>query len=465
MKRVGKSPYASRTSMTIPTQMSKYLARDSAKKMSVGRMKTKQGEETHKEKTEDGHRDQIQELQEPSTRETTGTKTSTQEEAEGNATSRTETGSNRSLLDFPQTTPDDSKAVETEKDLEEEKSGFQNDYTQTDNGVIGGSPGKLQASQEQISVDGDDSKSSKSSTKHTGVFPLDGKMRDGKGVSSVDTCADHEETLIMFCGDCRLAVCSECIRTTHKEHDWIQLKKAGKQMRQKLAQYRKDIVKTHLPHLMATLEKVRIGKEKIRRQRLEKMDEIITQKNKIVSAVTELSQKMLSSCEGDLKTNEDVVQKIESDVGELEQVASKLQDATLNCASDVETIQMEKCLSSFLNKTAATKVAFNTKIDFKSGEIDINQLEMMLGQLTGFELEIDNAKQADDFEEYQDVSNLSSRSPRRPFRPLNDFQKCVQCKRMVKNVVKVKYMCGHKICNYCWFSTMNSTRCPHCNSL
>lgn len=146
-------------------------------------------------------------------------------------------------------------------------------------------------------------------------------------------------------------------------------------------------------------------------------------------------------------------------------MASKLQDATLNCASDVETIQMEKCLSSFLNKTTATKVAFNTKIDFKSGEIDINQLEMMLGQLSGFELEIDNAKQADDFEENQDVSNLSSRSPRRPLRPLNDFQKCVQCKRMVKNVVKVKYMCGHKICNYCWFSTMNSTRCPHCNSL
>lgn len=122
---------------------------------------------------------------------------------------------------------------------------------------------------------------------------------------------------------------------------------------------------------------------------------------------------------------------------------------------------METRLSSILLKTEPNEATFNADINFIPGEIDTDQIQIMLGKLIG--LEDETAEQADDNPD--EVAMVSSRSPRRPLRPLNDFQKCVQCKRMVKNVIKVKYMCGHKICNYCWFATMNSTRCPKCNTL
>jgi hypothetical protein len=280
---------------------------------------------------------------------------------------------------------------------------------------------------------------------------------------SSDICMDHDgETMIMFCSDCRLSVCSECIRTKHKEHEWVQLHKVAIEMRKKLAQYKNNINKTILPNLAACLDKKRAEKERVRNQMMKKMEEIVAQRDKIIATVSGQSQAMLNSCEKEFKVNESTIDKMESDVAVMELLASKLEDATLNCASAAETVQMEARLSSILLKTEPHEMAFNTNINFIPGEIDTGQIKIMLGKLTGLEDEI--AEHADNTPD-QEVAITSSRSPRRPLQPLNDFQKCVQCKRVVKNVIKVKYMCGHKICNYCWFVSMNSTRCPKCNTL
>lgn len=462
MKRVEKSPYAARPSMTMPIQRPKNTVKDKARKMPVEDVRPKREENSRGSGEKQNGRDQ-QEIQVLSGRETIGTKTC--EGNVGHVSQGTEMCSVENQAKS-ETNSKDSKrhgTVVLEKETEREKVEIQIDSTQTKNEDIVSSE-KLEEPNGDFKSSGVNSRvnneSLVSSTANINAH-LEKKKVGRKEPSLSEICEEHNETLIIFCRDCKLPVCTECIRTTHKEHEWIQLQKAGKLMRQKLAQHRKDIVKTHLPNFMACLEKARIEKETVQRQRKDKMEEIIAQRNEMISAVTGLSQVMLDSCNEDLKINDGIITQMEKDVAELETVASKLQESTLNCASDTEAIQMEIRLSSILHKTVPTNVTFNTNINFISGEIDIDQLENMLGKLTGFEHE----QKADDTHANSDFTKSTLRSPRRPIRPLNDFQKCVQCKRMVKNFVKVKYMCGHKICNFCWFATMNSTRCPHCNSL
>lgn len=464
MKRVEKSPYAARPSMTMPIHRPKNILKDKPIKMPVEDVRPKREGNSRGSGEKQNGRDQ-QESQVLSGRETIGTKT-----CEGDIvhTSQvTEMCSVEINQAKSETNSEDSKrhgTVVLEKETEIEKVEIRKDTTQTKNEDIASSEKFEEEPNGDFKSSGVNSRvnneSLVSSTANINGH-LEKKKVGRKEPSLSEICAEHNETLIIFCKDCKLPVCTECIRTTHKEHEWIQLQKAGKLMRQKLAEHRKDIVKTHLPNFMTCLEKARIEKETVQRQRKDKMEEIIAQRNEMISAVTGLSQVMLDSCNEDLKINDGIITQMEKDVAELETVASKLQESTLNCASDIEAIQMEIRLSSILQKTVPTNVTFNTNINFISGEIDIDQLENMLGKLTGFEHE----QKADDTLANSDVAKSTPRSPRRPIRPLNDFQKCVQCKRMVKNFIKVKYMCGHKICNFCWFATMNSSRCPHCNSL
>lgn len=469
MKRVEKSPYAARPSLTMPIQRPKNvnIAKDNARKMPVKTVSPKREGNSRGVGEKQNGRDQ-QETQMLSGRESTGTKTSegdvrhaSQRKEMCSAENQANTEPSRCVSE---TNSEDNKKHNTvvlEKETESKKVEVQNDSTQTINEDTDSSEKFEEPSGDFQSSDVNSLVKNESLVSPKANFNARLEKVDRREPPLSEICTEHNETLIIFCRDCKLPVCTECVRTTHKEHEWIQLQKAGQLMRKKLAQHRKDMVKTHLPNFMACLEKARIAKETVQRQRKEKMEEIIAQRDEIISAVTGLSQVMLDSCNEDLKINDGIITQMENDVTELETVASKLQESTLSCASDTKAIQMEIRLSSILQKTVPVDVAFNTKIDFIPGEIDIDQLENMLGKLTGFE----QKQEADDTCANPDVTKSTLRSPRRPIRPLNDFQKCVQCKRMVKNFVKVKYMCGHKICNFCWFATMNSTRCPHCNSL
>lgn len=461
-RKTRKSPYAARPIITVPTQRPKDFVKNNSKKMSMGQFRSKTNNSSTREKNQ-GREQNVQnqvpvDMDKPST------------EIEGTDSSQGRENDSVTQSEEPKTTEvlrESSQNDKKENDAEREDDGEQNgeihsDPAKSENTAIDVARDSEEPNNDNSVTSGVKLRSLKSSSENINKSFSANNAEPKESFISPEICLDHDgETMIMFCSDCKSSVCSECIRTKHKEHDWVQLHKAGIEMRKKLTQYRTDINKTILPNLAACLEKARMEKERVQSQTMKKMEEIVAQRDRILETVSGLSQVMLNSCEEELKGNDITINKMETDVSELELVASKLEDATLNCASDAETVQMETRLSSILLKTEPNEATFNADINFIPGEIDTDQIQIMLGKLIG--LEDETAEQADDNPD--EVAMVSSRSPRRPLRPLNDFQKCVQCKRMVKNVIKVKYMCGHKICNYCWFATMNSTRCPKCNTL
>lgn len=44
---------------------------------------------------------------------------------------------------------------------------------------------------------------------------------DRKEFFLFEICIEYSEMLIIFCRDCKLLVCMECVRIIYKEYEWI----------------------------------------------------------------------------------------------------------------------------------------------------------------------------------------------------------------------------------------------------
>lgn len=141
MKRVEKSPYAARPSMTMPIQRPKNvnIAKDNARKMPVKTVSPKREGNSREVGEKQNGRDQ-QETQVLSGRESTGTKTS--EGDVGHASQRTEMCSTENQANtepsrcVSETNSEDNRKHNTvvlEKETESKKVEVQNDSTQTIN--------------------------------------------------------------------------------------------------------------------------------------------------------------------------------------------------------------------------------------------------------------------------------------------------------------------------------------------
>ena len=65
---------------------------------------------------------------------------------------------------------------------------------------------------------------------------------------AIPTCEDHEgEELHTFCRTCDKRTCEECVKTTHKDHDWATTAKMVKERRNKRKEIVHDIREQILP--------------------------------------------------------------------------------------------------------------------------------------------------------------------------------------------------------------------------
>lgn len=199
------------------------------------------------------------------------------------------------------------------------------------------------------------------------------------------TCREHGDLLDMFCVDCEKNICLICGQQKHGSHDWSRTTKVFERVRSELAALCEIVRQEKIPLLHAEEQKIRTLRETNGKLFTEKMKQISSHTDVVVTTVQKLSEDMVKNCKYLKSQNED---KLDTKESEIERFLTGFECCLQSVEDECKTDNMAKLLQikrDVLSVPTPLKLTNRDMtlhhIDFKAGEIQENALQSVLGEI------------------------------------------------------------------------------------
>ncbi|XP_062585472.1 uncharacterized protein LOC134247151 [Saccostrea cucullata] len=210
-------------------------------------------------------------------------------------------------------------------------------------------------------------------------YPPDIKTCQSPKVS----CEEHgKNLLVMFCEDCKVALCSTCVKANHKDHNWDLIRNIALQIHGNIESDFNEIRDHHFNELEKELSAFHQLEERNTATFKRQEEKLQIQFDLIVQTVSDVKDKLfnclkthwtkknefLVNMKGRIETQRDMVGKIMSFIEE-------------NNLSDSHLVETYTQLQNLLIHEKYEFSENDFAIRFLSGELDQCALEKMIGQL------------------------------------------------------------------------------------
>lgn len=201
---------------------------------------------------------------------------------------------------------------------------------------------------------------------------------DGTAQVDIKKCEEHNLPLELSCESCEVFVCSTCVKTQHKDHDWQTIATAARIKRKEILESTKNMQEKidQLDEVIQCTSKQseeNSNKCKIQVLNLQKHHDAIVKK---VNELKEMRETLLNNC---LNEKNDELSKVKTKAEDMKEFINSKNDFTM---PDNVFLQSHRELNKFktLEKYDKEKQIFSS--EFKIGEINDNQLEAMMGHVS-----------------------------------------------------------------------------------
>ena len=210
-----------------------------------------------------------------------------------------------------------------------------------------------------------------------------------KAQAVIRTCSDHQhQEHSYFCKTCKKFVCTACVKTDHKDHDWDIVSSVAKEYRKETPKRCREI-KIKLPHYKdafdcqrsATNEEDRKKYQQALEERraviIEAVNKLIDEKKKVVDKTAD---RKCAAFEGKRNKVGKIVEYVEKMTNSLDQ--------NIGAYSDYDLIEMEQDLLREVEQLDMLCAQTDGRVLFSPGQIDPIAIEKMVGEVNTDNTEI-----------------------------------------------------------------------------
>ncbi|XP_061166371.1 E3 ubiquitin-protein ligase TRIM71-like [Saccostrea echinata] len=182
----------------------------------------------------------------------------------------------------------------------------------------------------------------------------------------------HDEDLILMCKSCIKPICLVCSNTDHHQHEIEALPKYIRHQRSVLQSKCRVIRESQLP-------KIRDAISSINEATTRRIQAIKDQEHKLIMAVTQVAQKLLSKCRHIAKLQKTRILELKAHASDLKEFTDSVEKNTGDF-TDSELVSMVQKYNALLGKTKQLDSPDEASLmKFQKGDLQIDKLESMFG--------------------------------------------------------------------------------------
>ncbi|XP_061183178.1 uncharacterized protein LOC133191404 [Saccostrea echinata] len=200
----------------------------------------------------------------------------------------------------------------------------------------------------------------------------------------INVCSFHtEEELDHYCKTCARALCEECIKLDHRDHDWCKLKKVAQDIRRSTSDKITEIINQEIPKIESNLKAIAEVEEKNKAAKTEKINRIKHRENELVSAVKVISDNLIKELSevSSSEAGEHGRSSEDNNITTLHNLTGYFTE-NKDRADDVAIVKLHEKIR---NRLSAIKLhdpqRAEDHVEFNEGQIDIHFLEHMFGRV------------------------------------------------------------------------------------
>ncbi|XP_061169479.1 uncharacterized protein LOC133178803 [Saccostrea echinata] len=216
----------------------------------------------------------------------------------------------------------------------------------------------------------------------------------GSPQEHIQMCQKHDFPIDMVCEDCDVFICSTCAKSDHNGHNWVTQATAAIHRKRELLKYLRKIKKEQLPAIDEKILKKKTENEGTYDSLIKKVQK---QFDEIVARLTEIKKSIEEALKGELgkknKHLENETSRIEKKKKNILEIVEYLEENN-SSMSDKNLIENHRDLTHLLDDLDIDLE--NCSIRFRGGEIDVDLLESMFGQI--FNIDDISAKETNSFQ-------------------------------------------------------------------
>lgn len=184
----------------------------------------------------------------------------------------------------------------------------------------------------------------------------------------------HDEDLILMCKSCIKPICLICSNNDHQQHEVEALPKYVRHQRSVLQAKCRVIRESQLP-------KIREAISSINDATTRRVQVIKEQEHKLVMAVTQVAQKLMSKCRHLAKLQKTKITELKTHAADLKNFTEIVENNTGDF-TDAELVTMVQKYNALVGKTKQLDCPEEANLlKFKKGEVKMEQLESMFGEI------------------------------------------------------------------------------------
>ena len=207
-----------------------------------------------------------------------------------------------------------------------------------------------------------------------------------KAQAVIRTCSDHQhQEHSYFCKTCKKFVCTTCVKTDHKDHDWDIVSSVAKEYRKETPKRCREI-KKKLQHYKDAFDGN--GSAANTEDRNKYMEALEERRAVIIQAVNKLIDETKQAVNKTADNRCTVLEGKRNKVGKIVEYVEKMTnslDQNIGAYSDHDVIEMEQELLKGVEKLDILCAQSSGPVLFSPGQVDIIAIEKMVGDVHGVE--------------------------------------------------------------------------------
>ncbi|XP_048729767.2 uncharacterized protein LOC125647119 [Ostrea edulis] len=232
----------------------------------------------------------------------------------------------------------------------------------------------------------------------------------GSPQEHLPTCDKHTELIDMVCEDCDEFVCTDCVKTDHKDHNWVTLVKAASHRRRQLLGFIKTIKDGKLSDIDRKIENTSTKMKEIEKQSDFEMEKLRKHFDDIIARLTEIKTHHEKTLRDNLIERCEQVNRLKAQYGEQKRnfvESVKFMEENNSMMSDYNFIGNHRELLKLVSGEDDDTTIGEYSLRYTSRDLRGDELDSLMGQT--FDLEDISVTEANSFQ-YSDaaVHNLEA---------------------------------------------------------
>lgn len=200
----------------------------------------------------------------------------------------------------------------------------------------------------------------------------------------ISVCSFHpEEELDHYCKTCDRALCEDCIKQDHRDHDWCKLKKVAQNIRRLASDKITEIINQEIPKIESNFKAIAEVKARNKETKTDKTSRIKHREKELVSAVKVITDSLIKelsdsdSGKGELSVESEEDKNITS----LQSLVAYFKE-NKDLADDSIVVKLHEKIRNRLSSIEVRDPHIaEDHVEFDEGQVDVHSLERMFGRV------------------------------------------------------------------------------------